>query len=620
MNKTIKTMGKNKAISEGLEDFFEIQAVRAATRALTPEQRAARRAKTMRARAVSRFLGAGAPVWRPAIEKFPNATAWAAVAKILGINARFLSWDGAKALGLHRDGSNKAPITPEYVERAWTLSGCKESPKFSYIIKRLSYGGRTDWIWCLNKSDSLNNCKYKFAGIKFLHECRFEVSDGQVWMTNQKWSQVCLEEYHTGKTTTLSSNVLIALGKVSKWARYVLIRDLLGREIIPSTVRIRDLAWAKVAAMRGNYAAKMAELSAHEQWAYATGITPSQKIDEGDLPSWRGISKKKVAALQALSPREFIGRKEYFAAAVAAMRFFASEAEMKNLFNKYKNNVAEIFAEMGEDVEQHTHMLHDFLNLGWSHSEHWRRLALRAPKLDEKVWTNIRTVEKFCAKIGVELPNSFAKARELLDRAAIEGTTNYAINPHFAEICAKYGLGEAVFDQYVDFGMDHPAKKLDLIPDISLSVGAYTARTLEIGDLTGPALGLITNCCQHLDNAGSGCAKHGYTQENSRFLVIEKGGEIRAQSWVWLDKKEKVIVIDSLESKAYDCNFPEIVVRIRQEVLNRGYGLALGRTQYGHTKRILEVLGNQFPYAVKTAYVPANPPDYYDGVRQTLLQ
>jgi hypothetical protein len=252
--------------------------------------------------------------------------------------------------------------------------------------------------------------------------------------------------------------------------------------------------------------------------------------------------------------------------------------------------------------------------------EHWLNVALRIPHWDSTLWRLIPKIEAHCAKFGKTLPKSLAEMRARVLEASLDAFERRDENPSFAKVAAFAGLDEEVFNEYLDFAASTPSKSGNLIPELEFEVDGYSVRTLAIGDLTGPLLGVITHCCQHLHGAARECAIHGWAQPNSRFLVIEKGGEIRAQSWIWIDRTDPVVVIDSLEAKSYDAEFSTIVLSIRKELLAHRLGLALGRTQYGHTKRILEELGQQFPYAVKTEYRPANPPDYYDGVKQTLLQ
>ena len=91
------------------------------------------------------------------------------------------------------------------------------------------------------------------------------------------------------------------------------------------------------------------------------------------------------------------------------------------------------------------------------------------------------------------------------------------------------------------------------IPDIKID-GAlfdkpkYNFYKLKDGDLRGLALGEHVDCCQHLNNAGSACAKHGFLSPHGGFYVVadKENDEIIAESWVWRGKKGEV-VLDSLE-------------------------------------------------------------------------
>jgi hypothetical protein len=355
------------------------------------------------------------------------------------------------------------------------------------------------------------------------------------------------------------------------------------------------------------------------QWAYWLSedgrVAPMGYVPE-NVPPCKGVSENLRKQVQILADGEDFTSGGLIEAVAMHIGWFKSGQNLLKIFNKFKASVAEA------DSISNLYLLHDLLQLlrVYTNPQHWLELALRVPHWDSDLWLAIPAIEAYCANLGRALPRSLAEMRQARVEALVGGYERGAENPAFARICGLNSISEEEFNEYLDFAQTYNSKSVDLIPDLEFEESGYTVRTLDIGDLTGPLLGVLTHCCQHLNGEARGCAVHGWSQPNSRFLVIEKGGEIRAQSWVWLDKKENVIVMDSLEAKSYDTMFPDIVVRIRQEVLNRGYGLALGRTQYGHTKRIIRELVAQFPYAVKTEYQPTNPPDYYDGVRQTLLQ
>ena len=115
-----------------------------------------------------------------------------------------------------------------------------------------------------------------------------------------------------------------------------------------------------------------------------------------------------------------------------------------------------------------------------------------------------------------------------------------------AKLSAKYGLGQDEFEEYQKFFKKHPGKKATMLPGIEIREGNYVFRKLDDYDKVGPFLGLATDCCQHLHNAGSSCAKAGWKHPESGFYVVEKDGDIVAQSWAWRGKDGE-LCFDSIE-------------------------------------------------------------------------
>jgi hypothetical protein len=134
-------------------------------------------------------------------------------------------------------------------------------------------------------------------------------------------------------------------------------------------------------------------------------------------------------------------------------------------------------------------------------------------------------------------------------------------------------------------------------------------------DKRGPFLGLYTDCCQHLHNAGSSCAKAGYKNPDSGFYVIEKDGQIVAQSWVWVDTTGKYLVLDSIEGLG------SVSIESISELLRKGikylidtnpFGIEkvlVGKTSYGLTEDIADYVRPKCMREVK----PIIGASYMDG-------
>ena len=63
----------------------------------------------------------------------------------------------------------------------------------------------------------------------------------------------------------------------------------------------------------------------------------------------------------------------------------------------------------------------------------------------------------------------------------------------------------------------------------------------------GLMLGYATDCCMTIRGNGESCIKAGYSNKNSTFFYVQKGKEIYAQSWVWVDEKKGIFCFDSVE-------------------------------------------------------------------------
>jgi len=89
------------------------------------------------------------------------------------------------------------------------------------------------------------------------------------------------------------------------------------------------------------------------------------------------------------------------------------------------------------------------------------------------------------------------------------------------------------------------------------SENGYIGQFLQRDDYRGPLLGVITHCCQHPNGAAKTCAQYGWKNPNGGFFVVEKNGQIIAQSFVWV--KNNVMYFDNIEGyKINDANSTDI--------------------------------------------------------------
>lgn len=77
---------------------------------------------------------------------------------------------------------------------------------------------------------------------------------------------------------------------------------------------------------------------------------------------------------------------------------------------------------------------------------------------------------------------------------------------------------------------------------------AYSWESMDMGNPRAWFVGLETNCCQHLEGAGSSCVI--FAAENPEYsgmFRVMKNKETIAQSWFWFDPESGTFVFDNIE-------------------------------------------------------------------------
>jgi len=172
---------------------------------------------------------------------------------------------------------------------------------------------------------------------------------------------------------------------------------------------------------------------------------------------------------------------------------------------------------------------------------------LWGPWLDRhaSLWEYSAHLDKIEEALQYKLPKSKAEFLDALD-------SYYDAVP--SGDLLKLGIPRFRVDDYEELRKTPPPKKiLDLEP---ITHDDLTLRQLEPDDIRGPAIGLLSGCCQHLHGVARECAVSSWKRSDCSVWVIEnKKGEVIAQSFVWLGvkdrKKESVytdVVIDSIEA------------------------------------------------------------------------
>ena len=193
--------------------------------------------------------------------------------------------------------------------------------------------------------------------------------------------------------------------------------------------------------------------------------------------------------------------------------------------------------------------------------------------------------------------------------------------PALAALCFDLAVEEEDFDNALGLYLKHkkrgfPEKR---IPDLQIDGTAFSLpgarfRRLAPDDPRGLFLGELTDCCQSIGGAGDDCARHGFSDQNSGFYVIEADkGEIIGQSWAWMGENGE-LVLDSIETLG------NRVSASQWQALLQKAAESLARHPQG-VKRLLVGTGGGTPEALtfKSASEPAAP-DGYRGYRDSHKQ
>jgi hypothetical protein len=174
----------------------------------------------------------------------------------------------------------------------------------------------------------------------------------------------------------------------------------------------------------------------------------------------------------------------------------------------------------------------------------------------------------------------------------------------FEEVMKRI-FGASIPAEYVALRA-HGAKTHEEIPapggSLGLKVGKFVVRQLAHDDMTAPAIGVLTNCCQHLRGFASGAAEQTYTDATSAVWVVEEKGKIVAQAWVWRTTTNG-IHLDSVEALGGRGRFTEAFKAAAEAAVGR-----LGVT-------VVTAAGNQWS-GKKVTIVPKVPLGYsgdFDG-------
>ena len=489
-------------------------------------------------------------------------------------------------------------LSPQEIADAWYASGCKANGKFrvwiDFSLSVLKKDGRMDETYLPAPKKNISSSKYFYL-------LRAYKSIGKFKNFN-----------------TLGRGDQIRLGRLSWPARYYAAKNcivVMSEGDTDGRIRAK-VDWAKLSEwLKLPKRVRAKSLPFKAAWRLLFNREAPLGLGDGDggsdpHPTILSGDRVRIKAFRALmevvkkdSPNESALKANTRAAyhLVAAFRDLATiKRWVKKVSGEYTPTALEI---------------HDaFINankiISLENSSAWLKMLLQFPELRWHIGFAQAFEEEF-----KRAPRGKTEFMEFVNSLYYEGVQI----PEVAQIAASLSLNEEDFKDYENFFLTNPPKASTELPSIEIEEGGYVFKKLYDHDFRGPFLGLYTDCCQHLHNAGSDCAKAGWIQAESGFYVVEKNGKIVAQSWAWRGQGGE-LVFDSIEGLG-QVNVEAVASLYKKaaEGLLGKLGITrvlVGDTDYGLTPEIRDIIGgkNVMEPARMKAYV-----SYTDAERQWLL-
>ena len=159
------------------------------------------------------------------------------------------------------------------------------------------------------------------------------------------------------------------------------------------------------------------------------------------------------------------------------------------------------------------------------------------------------------------------------------------------------GWRKSVIDEFIS--LLPKAKTESMIPEVSIDQEGVRVEHLKPGDPCALYIGELSGCCQHINyGAGDGAAKQSFTQPWCSVVAVKSdNNSLLAQAFIWINKKEDTIVIDSLESIHSATSdviknkvLPAMHDWVAEMINQRGYNVVLSDTYYGVTSALKRYL------------------------------
>jgi len=195
---------------------------------------------------------------------------------------------------------------------------------------------------------------------------------------------------------------------------------------------------------------------------------------------------------------------------------------------------------MGKSISE----LHDIgINLPLDVSKEGKQAFISRGKDLYSIQTLIKVHNNYQYVInkGLNWNSPFKKLDEFLRILCYENI----IHEDLAIECAKHSISQYEFEKLQEMWSNLKFKEKD-IPNIEISNDEYKIYRLHEKDPRVLFMGHYTDCCQHIFGYGSSCVEHSLYNKNGSVFVVEKHGQIVAQSWVW--KYKNNICFDNIEA------------------------------------------------------------------------
>jgi len=342
------------------------------------------------------------------------------------------------------------------------------------------------------------------------------------------------------------------LGRLNRFAADALICWLLGRgygslnglEIVwvEGGLAWRDVPWALVARVKGAHGARRALASIPEDWRKDQ---MRDSIARHEFRAGAGFWSKelfekfqqkrvKPADLRVLFegvPGQDLSQGGLGLAVVRLLALFTASQAAEYVRNQFPDTTS-------SDV-------HDAGQFDFPEGGGWTRAAwvsiLATGKISAKALIFAADVEEHLGRA----PASAEEVELVMSQMSLGALSDNAVATYAH--ATGYTMSASVAKDYVEFFDKNPNKRGSNVPSpVVPKDGEYRLVQLDSNDMSQVWAGELTDCCQHLHNAGRSCAAHAWTSPDSAIWAVFKGRSMIAQSWVW--RADDTLVVDSLEA------------------------------------------------------------------------